>query len=62
MKIAEKPNGTPSPLEYDNDTLKLKYRNPGYSMRTRALSYDQLITKNNKYKPGPDKYEKPSDF
>lgn len=49
-------------MDYDNDTLKVKNKNPGYSMRNKALSYDQLVMKNNIYKPGPEKYEKPSEF
>ena len=33
---------TPGPHSYNNDTLKVKSKAPGYSMRSKSKSYKQM--------------------
>jgi hypothetical protein len=33
---------TPGPHDYDNDTLKVKQKAPGFSMSTKSKSYKQM--------------------
>ena len=53
---------TPGPHEYDNNTLKVKNKAPGFSMATKSKSYRQLEVDLNKYKPAPVSYESKGSF
>ena len=48
---------TPGPHEYDNNTLKVKNRQPRFSMSAKSKSYKQMTFDKNSYKPGPTNYE-----
>lgn len=51
------PMKTPGPLEYVNDTIKVKNKTPVYSMGRKSKSTIKIIEDHNKYKPGPNNYE-----
>ena len=53
---------TPGPNEYDNDTLKIKNKAPGFSMSTKSKSYRDIVKDNNQYKPAPVSYESKGSF
>lgn len=48
---------TPGPHEYDNNTLKVKNKAPGFSMSARSKSYKQMTFDKNSYKPAPTCYD-----
>ena len=53
---------TPGPHEYDNNTLKVKNKAPGFSMSTKSKSYREIVKDNNLYKPAPVSYEAKGSF
>lgn len=53
---------TPGPHEYDNNTIKVKNKAPGFSISTRSKSYHQLTFDKNVYTPGPTQYNHTGGF
>ena len=47
---------TPGPTDYDNNTLKVRNSQPGYSMKGRSKSSKQLTDEKNEFKPSPSQY------
>ena len=53
---------TPGPTDYDNNTLKVKNKSPGFSLGVKSKSYHQLQFEKNDYKPAPVHYESKGSF
>lgn len=53
---------TPGPQDYDNNSLIIKSKAPGFSMATKSKSYKQLEFEKNEYKPAATAYESKSTF
>lgn len=47
---------TPGPLDYINDTLKVKNKSPAFSLGKKSKSTIKIIDDHNLYKPGPNNY------
>lgn len=53
---------SPGPHEYDNNTLRVKNKAPGFSMSAKSKSYKQMTFDKNSYKPAPTCYDSKGAF